>query len=243
MNGTYGKTITGRLPGASSFLAQLSAALVGIAFIGSAAHAATSASSAAPPRDLSGLWVHEAGPIVMTALAPDTMMDWVAADVKRHQQAMAAGKPLRSNIARCLPAGMPGFLSDAHGIQILQTSTEIVFLGEQDHGVRQVFMNQPHPANLQATWNGHSVGHWEKDVLVIDTVALNDKGTFDGTAPHSLALHLTERWQFVDHGILEVRVTAEDPLALKKPWTFTKRFQKDDEPHIFEYACAENNRD
>ena len=113
---------------------------------------------------------------------------------------------------------------------------------------RQVFMDgRPHPQGdaLTPTWMGHSVGHWDKDTLVIDTVGFNDKFWFDrkGT-PHSEQLHTIERWTRPNMGTLVNTVTIEDPTYYSKPFTvsFTARLQAPGD-EIMEYICQENNQD
>ena len=147
----------------------------------------------------------------------------------------------------CLPAGIPSFMQEAHDMQIIQTANEVIFLGESDHQVRHVFLNAKHPANLMPSWYGHSIGHWEGNTLVIDTIGLNDKTMLDpeGT-PHSEALHVVERMSVdkdADHFV--DLFTLEDPLALNRPWKYTYHYGR--APGglgaVGEYACAENNKD
>jgi hypothetical protein len=102
-----------------------------------------------------------------------------------------------------------------------------------------------HPAELDPTWFGHSVGRWEnKDTLVIDTVGFNDKFWFDrkGT-PHSEQLHTIERWTRPTMGTLVNTVTIEDPMYYSRPFTvsFTARLQAPGD-EIMEYICQENNQ-
>ena len=102
-----------------------------------------------------------------------------------------------------------------------------------------------HPAELDPTWFGHSIGHWEgKDTLVIDTVGFNDKFWFDrkGT-PHSEQLHTIERWSRPNMGTLVNTVTIEDPTYYSKPFTvtFNARLQAPGD-ELMEYICQENNQ-
>jgi hypothetical protein len=101
-----------------------------------------------------------------------------------------------------------------------------------------------HPAELDPTWFGHSIGSFDKDTLVIDSVGFNDKFWFDhnGT-PHTEQLHTIERWTRLDLGRLENKVTIDDPGAYSRPWTvtFTARLQAPGD-ELMEYICQENNQ-
>ena len=111
---------------------------------------------------------------------------------------------------------------------------------------RQVFMDgRPHPSDPDPTWYGHSVGKWDGDTLVIDTVGLNGKTWVDPRGlPTTERLHYVERFRRTDMGHLELELTIDDPGAYKKPWTMKKvttLAPKGEE--LMEYVCEENNRD
>jgi hypothetical protein len=114
------------------------------------------------------------------------------------------------------------------------------------HSYRQIFMDgRKHPAELDPTWFGHSIGSYDgKDTLVIDTVGFNDKFWFDrqGT-PHTEQLHTIERWTRVNEGTLRNEVTIEDPGAYSRPFTttWTARLAPPGD-EIMENICQENNQ-
>jgi hypothetical protein len=114
------------------------------------------------------------------------------------------------------------------------------------HSYRQIFMDgRKHPPDLDPTWYGHSIGRWEGDTLVIDTVGFNDKFWFDFRGfPHTEQLHTIERWTRKDLGTLINEVTIEDPGAYARPFkaTFTAILQPPGE-ELLEYICQENNQD
>jgi hypothetical protein len=100
------------------------------------------------------------------------------------------------------------------------------------------------PADPDPLWLGYSVGKWDADTLVIDTVGFNDKGWLDGIGhPQSEALHVTERFRRRDFGHLDVQVTIDDPKVYTKPFSvkFTELLLPDSD--IVEYFCAENEKD
>jgi hypothetical protein len=150
---------------------------------------------------------------------------------------------------KCLPTGVPR-MAAGYPWRFIQypthkKATHIFLLYEANiHSYRQVFMDgRKHPDDLDPTWYGHSIGHWEGDTLVIDTVGFNDKFWFDVKGlPHTEKLHTIERWTRTDMGHLINEVTIEDPGAYKKPFTvtFTATLRPDEE--IMEYICQENNQ-
>src|SRR6202030_2200190 len=92
---------------------------------------------------------------------------------------------------------------------------------QMDHQVRHVYLNVPHSANPKPSWYGESVGHYEGDTLVVDTISMNDKTFVDnyGT-PHTTQLHVAERFRMIDGGkTLEVNIKVDDPGAFTMPWT------------------------
>jgi hypothetical protein len=100
----------------------------------------------------------------------------------------------------------------------------------------------PHSANLKPSWYGESVGHYEGDTLVIDTIGQSTKTFVDNfRTPHSEKLHVVERWKTIDEGKqIQVHITVDDPDTFNQPWQATKLFQKR-QATLQEEACAENN--
>jgi hypothetical protein len=115
-------------------------------------------------------------------------------------------------------------------IELVQVNSMVVMLFEDlSHGMtRTIYLKRGHPAKLEPTWLGDSVGHWEADTLAVDTIGFNDQTWLnDQGAPHSDALHLTERIRPVLRGqYLEYKMTAEDPKAVATPYSYTRYFQK-----------------
>jgi len=145
--------------------------------------------------------------------------------------------------ANCLPAGIPRIAPFPW--RIVQTPTHVFFLFEGNiHSYRQIFMNAKHPVDPDPTWYGHSIGSWDRDTLVVDTIGFNDKFWFDFQGhPHTEQLHTIERYTRKDMGTLENKVTINDPGAYSKPFTVT--FTATLRPHeeLLEYICQENQQD
>jgi hypothetical protein len=121
--------------------------------------------------------------------------------VKRHGEISLSGQTYPTPSNRCWPSGVP-YIFFQPGMEMLQRPREIVFLYLRNHEFRHVRMNEPHPAHVVPSWYGDSVGHYEGDTLVIDTVGVKTNRPFAmvdmfGT-PFSPALHVVERYRMVD---------------------------------------------
>ena len=131
-------------------------------------------------------------------------------------------------------------------IKIMQDKKEVVILHEVQHLFRFVYLNEQHPPadDLDPTFMGHSVGKWDGDTLVVDTVALN-KDTLINEAgdPHSDKLHMIEHWsKSADGKVLTDLLTIDDPGAYSKPWSIEYKYYWHPEIRFIEYICEENNR-
>jgi hypothetical protein len=144
----------------------------------------------------------------------------------------------------CLPTGVPR--QAPYPWKIVEAPPYIYFLFEGNiHSYRQIFMDgRKHPADPNPTWYGHSVGHWEKDTLVIDTVGYNDIFWFDFVGhPHTEQLHTVERYTRTDMATLAEEVTIDDPGAYRNPFTIVSSHRLLPGDELMEYICQENNRD
>jgi hypothetical protein len=153
-----------------------------------------------------------------------------------------AGKPNNDPAARCLPLGMPRMMA-LYPVEFVILPERTLFLFEQYSQVRRIWTDgRPHEADPDPGFVGDSIGHWEGDTLVIDTIGIRGDLTFDtlGT-PHSDALHIVERMRRTDVDTLEDRITIEDPKAFTKPWTVVRHYRRHPDWKIKEYIC-ENNR-
>jgi hypothetical protein len=150
--------------------------------------------------------------------------------------------------AWCLPHGVAR--SQPYPFRFIQNythtrPTHLYILYETMRAFRQVFLDgRAHPAELDPAWWGHSIGRYEKDTLVIDTVGFNDKAWFDNRGmPHTTQLHTVERWRRIDAGHMSTEVLIEDPGTFSRPFTVTfqsRLGQPGDE--LMEYICQENNQ-
>jgi len=138
----------------------------------------------------------------------------------------------------CDPPGLTRLYGYPWQFTIVQTPAYVYILFEYYHEWRLVTMNQPHPKDVDSTWLGDSVGKYEGDALIIDTVGLNDKSWLDNVGhPHSDALHLIERIRRASHDLLQIDMTFDDPKAYTKSWTTQRTFKLSSDP-MGETMCS-----
>lgn len=153
-----------------------------------------------------------------------------------------SGKPLFDSETQCRPDGMPKMMRAFLPVQIVQTPSLILVLAEELMQTRRIYINQPLPAldDLTPSYNGYSVGHWEGDTLVIETIGVREEARFLDM-PHSAKMKVTERVRLVSPDALEDHITIEDPEVLAQPYVFAWRYRKDKTYKIMEYICDDNH--
>ena len=182
--------------------------------------------------DLSGVWTGNAPDVD----APD-LLPW-AEEITKQRRARGTGNPSES----CLPGD--NLLVSPFIYKIIQTPAVIAILWEGNvPGIVQIFLDgRAHPKNLDPSWMGHSVGRWEGDTLVQDTVGFNDRSWLR-VFPHTEMLHVTQRIRRPDLGHIEKEITIEDPGAFRKPWKIRDVWDLAPGEEIAEYICNENEKD
>src|SRR5262249_45757908 len=131
------------------------------------------------------------------------------------------------------------FLTPAQPMYFVQTDKQVIMLHQHDNDVRRVHMNVPHAANIKPSWYGESVGRYEGDALVVDTVGFTDKTFIDNfRTPNSEKLHLIERLRLVEDGkFIQIDAVIDDPAIFVKPLQVTKRSRRV-EQELAEWRCA-----
>lgn len=216
-------------------------ALVAVLRARSGSIAAGHASSRFSPKDLTGVWMAQ-GEITFSPAEPP-MQPWAEAkfrSVRPSYGPHASPKSLDPTL-NCAPPGFPRILLFPFPMQVVQTPSEIIMLFEYDHFIRQIFLDRrEHPDDLDLSWMGDSIGQWEGDTLVVDTVKLTDKSWLDQVGhPHSDALRVVERIRRLDRGTLEDDVTIDDSKAYTKSWSGRQVFKLKPAWHLMEYVCED----
>jgi hypothetical protein len=204
--------------------------------------------------DLSGVWRNdqaqypeEVRRVQIYAFAPQLppLTAWA-------KEKLAAAKPTfgANNVAvaetndpvyKCFPPGTPRIYFHPFPVEIVQTPGRVLMLFEYDHTVRQIITDgSGHRDDLPASWMGDSVGRWEGDTLVVETVNFNDQTWIDRQGvPHSDQLKVIERLRRPTPDTLRVEITIEDPVAFTQPWT-AQRFYRKADFGIVEMSCMDN---
>ena len=189
------------------------------------------------------------------------LQPWARDVIRKHNELVASGKPAFPRNASCYPAGVPAFLLyPVQPVYFVQAPKEVVMIWQADHQVRHVWLTDKHSPNVKTSWYGESIGHYDGDTLVVDTVGLDDRSVVDGyQTPHTTQLHVIERFHMTNGGkTLEVNVHVEDPGTFTSPWDATQRYRRvepnvaknpdplnplsstSDEGPMLEASCAEN---
>lgn len=166
------------------------------------------------------------------------MQPWAAAQFARLQAIEKSGRFFSTPTNRCIPAVVPG-IGVPMQTQILVEPGFVTFLYELNRTVRIVRIDQSHPVPPAQSWLGNSVGHWEGDTLLIDTIGFNDKNVLANAVPMSAQMHIVQKLRMVD-GKLEEHTTFDDPGALTA--VFEKAVTYRPGSVFQEFACAENNQ-
>ena len=171
---------------------------------------------------------------------------WAAETIARANAKWLADEEVNTASSMCMPSGVPRILGVQAPVQILQTPTDVVMLHQRDHQVRRIALGRPHAANAKPSWYGDSVGHYEGDTLVVETIGQNGKSVIDYfSTPHTPAMRVVERYRLINDGkTLQIRFTVEDPNSFNMPWSAITEYQRagPNVTLITEERCAENNR-
>ena len=208
----------------------------------------------ANPPDVSGVWGPYRGgrgadpklaapPATPLVLKPEYAKPYEA---RRAAEAQAAtrGEPLGSAAVQCVPYGMPSMMSVAvYPIEIIQAPKQITIVAEAFSEVRRIYTDRPQMKidEVPPGYYGRSVGHWEGDTLLVDTVGIKESVQYQ-RMPHSDQMRITERMRMVAPDILHDQITIEDPVVLEKPYTYTLAYRRIPNYEMVEFVC-DNNRE
>ena len=189
------------------------------------------------------------------------LLPWAKEELRKRNALVQSGKGGLSRQASCWPVGVPAFvLHVIHPMFVIQGPKEVVMVWQGDHVVRRIQLNVAHSRDLKPSWFGESVGHYEGDTLVVDTIGIDKRTFVDGyQTPHTEQLHVVERFRVIDGGKgVEINVQVEDPGAFTMPWSAIQRWRRvepgvaendiplnavsssSDAGPLRESACAEN---
>jgi hypothetical protein len=197
--------------------------------------------------DLSGIWEPNGNRFVR-----DIAVDLKPGDVPfqpwaeaLYKERLTGAHSREESDANCLPQGVPKIDAAPAPWKIVQLPGMIVIVYEAFTQYRQIFTDgRPLPKDPNPSWFGYSIGKWDGDTLVVDTIGLNGLTWLDQVGhPLTDALHVTERFRRKDFGHMDLQITIDDPKAYTKPWTVKQDPHLLPDTELLEFICNENNRD
>jgi hypothetical protein len=216
---------------------------------------ANTALAATPPRpgaDLSGVWrrlgndTARAQTIDVRGGPPPPLNATFKAEWEKTRERARQGFKVWDGAYHCLPQGTPRSMTGTYPFEILMTPGRVTILTESGAGneTRRIWIDgrgHPPQEELDPTYAGDSIGHWEGSTLVVDTVGLRYETQLDvSLLPHSDQLHVVERFSLVDKNHIDVLLTLEDPVVFTRPWVVMQHFDRaPKEEQVREAACAE----
>jgi hypothetical protein len=217
--------------------------------------ASTSALMAQTPPDITGSWERVGAgalgrgqgtdprtppPVPQPSLKPQYLKQWQARQ-QAAREATAKGQPIGINWVNCLPDGMPGMMQGPFPLEFLQTKNQVTIIQESFTQVRRILLNRPAKSadEVDPTFYGTSIGKWEGDTLVVETVGIKENVQYQNV-PHSMQMRIKERIRLVSADIMWDEITVDDPVTLEKPWTFTFAYRRMPDYTLLEYICEDN---
>lgn len=221
------------------------------------APAGLEAQTPANPPDLTGVWAPyrpgrrgggdpklAAPPATPLLLKPEYEKPY-AERRKLEAEASARGEQLATQGSQCIPYGMPTMMQVAlYPVEFIQTPKQITIISEAFSEVRRVYMNVPQKSfdDVAPGYYGRSVGKWDGDTLVVDTIGLKPAIAGYRGMPHSEKMHIAERIRLVAPDYLHDEITIDDPFVLERPVTYTLAYRRVPNYEMVEFIC-DNNRE
>jgi hypothetical protein len=222
---------------------------------GALALPAAAASAKFDPRDLGGTWDRYPTPgdnrrdstvVTPPADAPEAPLkpqyiEAYRAQAKAAAAAFARGEPPTTGYVKCLPDGMPTMMQGMFPMEVLQSKGQVTIIQEAYNQVRRIYLDEKQIAieDAEPEFWGHSVGHWDGDVLVVDTIGIKENVRYKN-APHSDQMRIAERISKLSEDMFQDQITITDPVYLTGPWSWTYMYKRKPGYKINEYVCEDN---
>ena len=187
--------------------------------------------------DLTGVWEAPRGGSPPPA-APQ--LTTAAAAKKRELDARNTDD---TDAANCLPTGMPAVMGHPYPYEFVLTPGKVTIVTEAYMQVRHIYTDgRPLPPDPDPTFNGTSIGRWQGDTLVVESIGFSPLTTIARNSPHSDKMRIVERIRLSGPETMDVQTTVTDPEVLSAPWTIMRTLARHRDWTIREYICEENNR-
>jgi len=160
-------------------------------------------------------------------------------------EANKRGEQLANSGVQCIPYGVPTMMSVAvYPVEIIQTARQMTVISEAFSEVRRIYLDRPQAPldDVAPGYYGRSVGHWEGDTLVVDTIGIKTTVSGYRGMPHSEQMRITERFKLVAPDVMHDQITIDDPVVLEKPMIYTLAYRRVPNYEMVEFVC-DNNRE
>jgi hypothetical protein len=177
-------------------------------------------------------------------LKPKYLQQWEAF-IKASYDADLRGQPLANGYSHCMPDGMPSMMMGMFPMEVLQAPGDIAIVEEAFRQIRHIYLDQKQIAPItdaEPGFWGHSVGHWEGDTLVVNTIGIKNYVRLEAV-PHSDQMQINERIRPLSPDMFQDAITVSDPVYLTQPWSFTWAYKRDPGYRMLEYVCEDNRED
>ena len=175
---------------------------------------------------------------------PPSLTPEYAAKLKAFQDGQKAGEHVQNANANCLPPGVPQIMQMPYPLEFIYSPGRVTIAIETDSQVRRIFTDgRKHMDDPDLTFNGDTIGRWEGQTLVADTIGLEPHTEIAAGVGHSDQVHIVERFRQTGPDTLEIETTITDPKVLTTPWTVTRPYLRHKDWEIQEYVCEQNNHD
>ena len=232
----------------------LNLAALGVAVAADTAGAAKSSpqgdtwASIAKLPDWSGVWDFDysagapGGGLVRPA--PPHLTQEYAAKYAAYKERQKQGEEQNTQTANCVPPGMPQIMAQPYPIEFLFTPGKVTVAIEAYSQMRRIYTDgRKHPDDPDPTFQGNSIGHWEGDTLVVDSIAFEPNTLISPGVGHSDQMRIQERIRKLSNDVMEIQQTISDPKVLSEPYTSVKHYRLHKDWDIQEYICSQNNHD
>jgi hypothetical protein len=176
--------------------------------------------------------------------APPHLTPEYAAKYAAYQERQKHGLEQQTETANCVPPGMPQIMAQPYPVEFLFTPGKVTVAIEAYSQMRRIYTDgRKHPDDPDPTFQGNSIGHWEGDTLIVDTVGFVPSSLIAPGVGHSDGMHVKERLRRISDDVMEIQTTIEDPKVLTEPFTSVRHYKRHKDWDLQEYICSQNNRD
>jgi hypothetical protein len=198
-------------------------------------------------KDFSGLWRSKRVPGVLLPFYLASPLPFTEAAQARVDYALKMSEQntqLATPHIMCRPTGVNQAFGPIAPVYVLQNSEKMVFIvSDEIRDIRQVYFADQHPQNIEPSYDGHSIAHWEGNVLIVDTIGYNGRGVINN-AVHSTQMHMTQKISKSSDGkTLDIEITLDDPVTFTEPVIVKRQWEWVNGQQPIEFDCEENPRE